>query len=525
MVGARSAQFTQCCGPRKGQGQFAAETTGGEIAQFHQLSCLGGGECADSFWVHDRETITPSDARAAGRDQTDVRPPTNVGATGLPLNLIEDILMRTVVAAGQATTLEVAERMHCSSPIIDSVVQSLRDRGLIEYRGMVGLSYVLAATDAGGHYSIRRSTECRYVGPLPVPLEQYSPVVRAQTPQLFLNQDKLTRAFSDLVISPELIDQLGPAICGDGAIFLYGPPGTGKSSIAERLIRAYEDTVLIPYCLEVQGQIITVFDPVTHEPVAEQPRDIDRRWVLCQRPAVIAGGELHLGMLDLALDADVGTYSAPLQLKANNGIFVIDDFGRQAMTPEQMLNRWIIPLDRQVDYLTLIGRKFQVPFEVKVTLSTNLSPEALGDEAFFRRIHNKVYIGCMTDQQFDWVLARVAKAKKIGVTADAAVRLRQVTRGHGDGELRAYLPGVVCKLATAICRYEGIPVRLTPELVDRVLDLYFAKTDSPAAPAQAPERAHVEKRPKAMGPVAAAPPLPMTTADLPPELASKQAAV
>ena len=143
---------------------------------------------------------------------------------------------------------------------------------------------------------------------------------------------------------------------------------------------------------------------------------------------MIAGGELHLGMLDLALDADVGTYSAPLQLKANNGIFVIDDFGRQAMTPEQMLNRWIIPLDRQVDYLTLIGRKFQVPFEVKVTLSTNLSPEALGDEAFFRRIHNKVYIGCMTDQQFDWVLARVAKAKKIGVTADAAVRLRQRPR-------------------------------------------------------------------------------------------------
>lgn len=290
-----------------------------------------------------------------------------------------------------------------------------------------------------------------------------------------------------------MIDQLGPAICGDGAIFLYGPPGTGKSSIAERLIRAYMDTVLIPHTVEVQGQIINVFDPILHESIDEQPPELDPRWVMCHRPAVIAGGELHAGMLDLMLDNEIGTFIAPLQFKANNGILVIDDFGRQAMTPEELLNRWIVPLDRQVDYLTLAGRKFQVPFEVKVVLSTNLDPNDLGDEAFFRRIHNKIYIGCLDDQQFDWVLARIAKAKSIEVTEDAAARLRAAARAQGDGELRAYLPGVVCKLAVAICRYENLAVRLTPDLVDRVLALYFAKTipvgeAAPAAPSatQAP---------------------------------------
>lgn len=187
-------------------------------------------------------------------------------------------------------------------------------------------------------------------------------------------------------------------------------------------------------------------DPILHDPFDKQPAELDPRWVMCHRPAVIAGGELHAGMLDLSLDREVGTYLAPLQFKANNGILVIDDFGRQAMTPEELLNRWIVPLDRQVDYLTLGGRKFQVPFEVKVVLSTNLDPEALGDEAFFRRIHNKVYVGCLEDEQFDWVLARLAKAKRIEVTEDAAARLRHAARQQGDGELRAYLPGVVANL-------------------------------------------------------------------------------
>ena len=202
---------------------------------------------------------------------------------------------------------------------------------------------------------------------------------------------------------------------------------------------------------------------------------MDRRWVACHRPAVVTGGELHAGMLDLQLDRDTGVYLAPLQMKANNGILVIDDFGRQAMTPDALLNRWIVPLDRSVDYLTLQGRKFEVPFELKVVLSTNLDPAKLGDEAFFRRIHNKIFIGACNDEQFDWILSRVARKTGLDLQAPAAVRLRQAARSQGDGELRAYLPGVVCKLANAICRYENAARILTPDLVDRVLNLYFTE--------------------------------------------------
>ena len=378
--------------------------------------------------------------------QHELRTPPNAAATGVPISMIEDIVLRACIAEGRPSMVRLAERLHCGVGVIESVVGSMRDRRLIEYEGMDGRSYLLSVTEAGRQHSRLRSEECRYSGPIPVPLDLYGRVVRAQRPNLHLNRDQLSRAFSDLVISPALIDQLGPSICGEGAIFLYGPPGTGKSSIAERLVRAYADTVLVPHCVEVQGQIINVFDPILHDPFDKQPAELDPRWVMCHRPAVIAGGELHAGMLDLSLDREVGTYLAPLQFKANNGILVIDDFGRQAMTPEELLNRWIVPLDRQVDYLTLGGRKFQVPFEVKVVLSTNLDPEALGDEAFFRRIHNKVYVGCLEDEQFDWVLARLAKAKRIEVTEDAAARLRHAARQQGDGELRAYLPGVVANL-------------------------------------------------------------------------------
>ena len=364
----------------------------------------------------------------------DLRAPSTPDALGIPVPLVEDIILRVIIVEGRPSMVRVAERLHCGIGVIETIVSQLRDRRLVEYEGMDGRSYLLSATDAGRDYSRSRSRDCRYIGPLPVPLDLYTRVVHAQVPDVHLDRDQLSAAFSDLVISPSLIDQLGPAICGDGAIFLYGPPGTGKSSIAERLIRAYADSVLIPHCVEVSGQIVSVFDPILHDALDEQPAELDPRWVLCHRPAVIAGGELHSGMLDLSLDREVGTYLAPLQFKANNGILVIDDFGRQAMTPDALLNRWIVPLDRQVDYLTLHGRKFQVPFELKVVLSTNLDPAKLGDEAFFRRIHNKIYVGAATDEQFDWILDRVGRKRGVECTPEGSHRLRTVARQRGDGD-------------------------------------------------------------------------------------------
>ncbi len=412
----------------------------------------------------------------------DLRTPLRPDAMGLRTSLMEDLVIRRVMLDGRVAMTLLAESLHISINVVEPLLLAMRDRKLIEFDGMDGRAYVVACTEAGKAFAVDRSRECRYTGPMPVSLDLYTSVVRAQRPHLHLDRDRLTSAFGDLVISPDLLDQLGPAIHGAGAMFLYGPPGTGKSSVAERIVRAYEDTVLIPHCVEVDGQIISVFDPTLHDPTTEQPAGLDRRWISCQRPAVITGGELHAGMLDLQLDRDTGVYLAPLQFKANNGLLVIDDFGRQAMTPETLLNRWIVPLDRQIDYLTLHGRKFEVPFEVKVVLSTNLDPSRLGDEAFFRRIHNKVFIGAIDDEQFDWILARVVAKQGLDLDESAAAHLRRVAKARGDGELRAYLPGVVCSLALAIARYENLAPALTPEMVDRVVDLYFTKVTTPGSP-------------------------------------------
>jgi len=407
--------------------------------------------------------------------------PQRMDAMGLTQSLMEDLLLRRAVLEGRTPMTTLADRLHISINVVEALLNEMRQRKLIEYDGMEGRAYLISVTEAGRALSSQRSQESRYAGPMPVSLDLYRQVVTAQRPVLQLNRSMLARSFSDLVISPTLLDQLGPAIHGEGAMFLYGPPGTGKSSVAERIVRAYQDHVLIPHCLEVDGQIISVFDPTLHDPAPEQPTGLDRRWISCHRPAVITGGELHAGMLDLQLDRDTGVYLAPLQFKANNGLLVIDDFGRQAMTPETLLNRWIVPLDRQIDYLTLHGRKFEVPFEVKVVLSTNLDPSRLGDEAFFRRIHNKVFIGAIDDEQFDWILARVVAKQGLELDEAAAAHLRRVAKARGDGELRAYLPGVVCSLALAIARYENLAPALTPDMVDRVVDLYFTKVTTPGA--------------------------------------------
>jgi hypothetical protein len=361
-----------------------------------------------------------------------LRPPASPEALGISLAVLEDIVLRQVVIDVRTVTTDVARKLHLNPGVVDTLVASMRDRNLIEYQGMQGRAYVVNATEVGRTHANQRSAECRYTGPVPVSLPFYQEVVRAQHPTRSLNRSSLEHAFSDLVIAPELLDELGPAIHGDGAMFLYGPPGTGKTSVAERIVRTLDDYVLVPYCLEVEGQIISVFDPTLHDPIAQQPEGLDPRWVACLRPAVVTGGELHAGMLDLQLD-------------------------------------------RGIDYLTLMGRKFEVPFDLKVVLSTNMQPAKLGDDAFFRRIHSKVFVGACSDPEFDEILRRVTESMGIGVAEGAAEHLRHFARSQGDGELRAYLPGTVCKLARSISAYlEAEPV-LTAEMIDRVMALYFTR--------------------------------------------------
>ena len=421
-----------------------------------------------------------------------MRVPRSLDDLGLHESLVVDLVLRRTLVDGRTSIARLSAALCLNHRLTESFVVSLREKKLVEIEGMVGRDYVIVLTEAGKSLAAERMQACAYSGVAPVPLEQYESVVQSQQPQLDVDRASLQQSFSDLVIDPALIDELGPAMMARGAIFLYGPPGTGKSSIAERMIRAYGDLVVVPRAVEVDGQIIMVFDPTVHTPASEHPADIDRRWVLCQRPCVIGGGELVPQMLDLSFDARSGIYLAPLQMKANNGMFVIDDFGRQSMTPAQLLNRWIVPLDRSIDYLSLnTGVKFEVPFNVKVVFSTNLPPAALGDEAFFRRLQSKIYIGSIDETGFDEILRRVTGAHGIAHTADDAAYLRHLTRTLGDGDLRPYVPAMVCEILRMICRYENRPMEMSRLSLDRVAEIYFTNlTIDPSKPTSAVARSH-----------------------------------
>jgi hypothetical protein len=363
--------------------------------------------------------------------------------------------------------------------LMTKVVEELRDLRYLEVQGMEGRDYLLALTEAGRAQATDRMQLSRYVGPAPVSLASYTAVIRRQHASPRINLPALRAAFDDLVISDDLLREVGPAAIAGGAMFLYGPPGTGKSSIAERLLRIYGDRVWVPYAVEVDGEVINVFDPVVHRPLEQQPTDLDPRWVLCRRPCIIVGGELGPEMLELQYQAGSGTYLAPVQMQANNGLLVIDDFGRQAnLSPQALLNRWIVPLDRQVDYLSLdYGMKFEIPFDAKIVFSTNLAPETLGDEAFFRRIQSKILIPSIGDDQFEEVLRREGERQGVALTPDAATHLRWMSRELGDGDLRPYLPAAVCRILHSICTFEDLPLELNPPMIERIAHLYFTHTD------------------------------------------------
>ncbi len=427
--------------------------------------------------------------------------PKSVEEMGIPYALVTDLVLRRTLLEGKTNVQGLSQSLALRPSIVDKIVQELREKKEVEVLGMDGRDFTIALTTLGQKHANDRLAQSRYAGAAPVSLETYRSVVAAQRLAVYVNREMLKNAFSDLVIDDGLLDELGPSLNANGAMFLYGPPGTGKTSIAERIVRISPDHVLVPHAVEVDSQIINVFDQTVHLAVDEQPEDLDPRWILCQRPRVVVGGELTGAMLDLTYDATSGVYLAPLQMKANNGVMIIDDFGRQVLTPDQLLNRWIVPLDRRIDFLSLnYGVSFEVPFDVKVVLSTNLDPSDLGDEAFFRRIQSKIFIGPITEDAFDWILARVAHAMGIGCDAESAEYLRAVCREQG-GDLRPYLPADVCKLLKALAQYEGITPVLNRYTIDRVLALYYTKglggpggygkagsapADAPMAPVEAP---------------------------------------
>lgn len=401
--------------------------------------------------------------------------------------MVEDLFIRRLLLERTSTIHQISTVLGLRGSIGRELAEDLRTRQVLEYHGMEGRDYRIGLTEKGQKLANDRVAQSTYAGVVPVSLADYTAQVWKQKAEMQINRESIRSAFSDLVVEDDLLDQLGPAFLSDGAIFLYGPPGTGKTSLAERMIRIHTDRVFVPRTVEVDGQIISVFDQAIHQPAPEQPQNLDPRWVLCDRPIVIVGGELTMGMLELDFDPTSGTYTAPIQMQANNGILVVDDFGRQQISPGELLNRWIVPLSRDIDFLKLAsGTKFTVPFELKLVASTNLDPNDLGDDAFLRRLRNKVYVGAITDNAFNWILVRVAQAKKIEVTAEAADYLRSVAIAN-IGELRPYIAVDFLDLMTGIAAYEGRALTLDRYMIDRVARVYFMVEDTPAPQSDVPE--------------------------------------
>jgi hypothetical protein len=400
--------------------------------------------------------------------------PRDTEGLGLPPGLVTDLVVRRLSVEGTATIQSLSNFLKLPVAIVHAVFTDLRQQQLVEVKGMVGNDYRISLSGSGRAMAAERLRVSQYAGAAPVSLKAYSEAVKMQATEVEISRGTLRAAFSDLVIPDTLLDQLGPALIEQSSIFLYGPPGNGKSSLAERLLRVFQDSVFIPYAVEVDGQIISLYDPAMHQRVADDSDDRDPRWVPCRRPCIISGGELTMGLLDLRHDDTTGVYSAPLQMKANNGVFVIDDFGRQLVSPRELLNRWIVPLDRRVDYLSLkYGLKFEIPFQLLVVFATNLKPSELADEAFLRRIHNKIRVDAVSPDAFDEIFRRVARARKVTTAPDSFADLRRLVLADGRSELRACYPGDVCDILNSIANYEAREATASLMDLKRAVELYF----------------------------------------------------
>ncbi len=403
--------------------------------------------------------------------------PQNFKDLGVPESLVMDLVLRRLLIEGYSSLASLSRSLRLAVPIVDTVFKHMRAQQLVEVKGMTGNDYNFLLSAAGQQLAGERFQVSQYAAACPVSLKEYNAATKAQSAKVEVDRRMLRQAFSDLVVSDRMLDQLGPAIISQNSIFVYGPTGNGKTSLAERMLRVYQDGILLPYAVEVDSQIISLYDPVVHTPIESDREDVDPRWILCKRPCIVVGGELIPSMLELRLDEASGIYAAPLQMKANNGILIIDDFGRQLMSPRDLLNRWIVPLDRRVDYLTLrYGVKFQIPFELMVVFSTNLEPSDLADEAFLRRIHNKIYVEAVDAQSFDQIFARVIQARGLQAESDTAEYVRKLCLREGRSELRACYPADICNILNSIGRYEGRPPVMTKPELERAAALYFAKS-------------------------------------------------
>ncbi len=422
------------------------------------------------------------------------RTPARWEELGLPSSFLFDMVLRTIFTRGQLAGSDIAVELAVSFPVLSPILQQMRKQSLIDIVGQRGSgggdnAFIYELKPPKGPAAVQEAMEkTNYVGPLPVPFSDYVESVVAQTvKKISVTRRSIRAAFEDLIITDEVLNEIGPAINSAQSIFFFGYPGNGKTSVAERITRLMGDSIYVPYCVEANGQMIRVYDPILHTIVQEEEQpnndntgllkkgtEFDRRYIRIKRPTIVVGGELVMAMLDLKFNSNGKFYEAPLQMKANGGIFMIDDFGRQQVRPMDLLNRWIVPLEKKYDYLsTITGTKIEVPFDEILIFSTNMDPTQLADEAFLRRIKFKIEIRDPSEEQFRRIWELVCKGRRVEYDQDGVDYLIQKWYRPNNRPFRMCQPRDILDQMSSIAKYNMERVNFSPDLIDAACSTYF----------------------------------------------------
>ncbi len=404
--------------------------------------------------------------------------PTSVEETGLDSRWLLKFLLKAIYVRGIETVVEAEEHLKLHRDVLDAVFDNAKAMRLVEIVGLLDANasvYRYLLTSEGRQWALNALEESLYVGPAPVPLHDYqAQVARQSVASERVDRESLSRALSHLVVPEDIVVQLGPALNSAGAILLYGAPGNGKTSIAEALAGCFGQTIFVPHCIMVDGQVVRIFDPAIHEtcdPVDSEngvARTSDPRWVHCRRPTVITGGELTIEMLDLTFDPVSKSYEAPAHIKATGGVFIIDDFGRQRVDPRELLNRWILPLDRRIDFLTLhTGKKIQMPFDQLVIFSTNSPPAEMMDLAALRRIEYKIHIPSPTPRDYETIFRAVCEKHGLELPGEVLAYVVETFYPNAGIARSGAHPKSVVEQLLARCAFERVPPEMS---LDRVRD-------------------------------------------------------
>lgn len=409
--------------------------------------------------------------------------PRTLEDTGLDSVMMRDILLKTMFRTNQERVSQLAQTLCLSVSVTQEIVDMIREQSLVEATGTMhansGTEMGYRLSEAGKARALDALSQSEYYGPMPVPLSVYAEQVKRQSVRnMRITRQALVDAMGHLILPSNLLDQLGPAVGAGRSILMYGPPGNGKSSIAHGIRDALGDLIYVPRAIEYNGQVITVYDPIMHV-IREDTDDsatslrrtanpFDRRYVRCDRPSVITGGELTLDMLDLVYNPTARTYQAPLQLKSNGGIFIVDDLGRQEDPPQKLINRWIVPLEEHKDILALqSGEKFEVPFDTLVVFSTNFHPNEIFDTAALRRIFYKIKIDGPDQEGFLKIFAMMARKKNMPLDEASLMHLLKQKYPTINNIYANYQPIFLIDQMIAICNFEGQPYHMSPDLIDR----------------------------------------------------------